>query len=712
MPRSVSSSPLGSAPGARYTRAEMRIGLVAALALCGCAGGGLGGDAGLPADGGPTSDAFDLPDAHPGGLAIQFIDPDHGPFAGGTDVQIRGTGFRDGAVVRVGGRQVEPNDLQVIDSRRISIATPPGDPGPADVEVQIGSDVATLPAAFTYEAMTVSPVSGSVAGGTYVTLSGFATGWDSTTTVTFDGVPMASPQVLNQTTIVGYTPPGTAGTADIRATTGATTVEASRAYTYLATADPFAVGMGGGPMNGTLNVVVVDNNTGDGVPNAFVAVGDPATTPFNGRTDALGQITFSDPALTGQQDLVAAAVGYEVAMFVQFDARDITIFLRQPPPPPMGPIPPAPQIGHILGHILFGDAVSLGSPNWDLVPEPRTPTERKRAYVTTTSPSMFSTSYAPSGWIDYQYDPSVTAWAFDVWARPSAVAVVAVAGLYDSAKDPSGSGVSGFEPFAMGVSRGILVGPGEDVVGVDVVVDTPLDTAVGVTLDHPPLLDSPGWDGPDNYTIRPFVDFGGEGMIHMNENGLPIPPAPERRPNIYPFLPGSQSILLPAMAPLIGRLSDGSYGFIAGAYTGDGNAPYSVRIARGFDDISAPLTIGDFLPTPRPKDPRPDGTASRDHLELSMEGDVTGEPTFFVHLLSNGNGDQLYRILARGDVRDIDIPDLTAEGIPPLPGGEDISWTFWELQVPGASFDEFTYRQLSALYWSAYAADSYWVQFP
>ncbi len=690
----------------------MRIGLVAAVALCGCSATGIGGDAGRPADAGPSSDAFDLPDAHPGGLAIQFIDPDHGPYSGGTEVQIRGAGFRDGADVRFGGRSVEPNDLQVIDSRRITVLTPPGDPGPADVEVEVGGDVATLPGAFTYEAMTVSPTSGSVAGGTYVTLSGFGTGWDATTTVTFDGVALDSPQVLNQTTIVGYTPPGTAGTADIRVTTGSTTALARRAYTYLATADPFFGGMGGGPMNGTLNVVVVNNNTGDGVPNAFVAVGNPDTTPFKGRTDALGQITFSDPALTGKQDLVAAAVGYEVAMFEQFDARDITVFLRQPPPPPMGPLPPAPQIGHIFGHILFGDAVSLGSPNWDLVPEPRTPTERKRAYVTTTSPSMFSTSYAPNGWIDYQYDPNVTAWAFDVWARPSAVAVVAVAGLYDSAKDPSGGGVSGFEPFAMGVSRGILVGPGEDVVGVNVVVNTPLDTAIGVTLDHPPPLGSPGWAGPDNYTIRPFVNFGGEGMIHMNENGLPIPPAPERRPNIYPFLPGSQSILLPAMAPLLSRLSDGSYGFIAGAYTGDGNAPYSVRVARGYDDITAPLTIGDFLPVPRPKDPRPNSVASRDHLEISLDGDTTGQPTFYIHLLSNGDGDQLYRIISRGDVLDVNIPDLTAEGMPPLPSGEDISWTFWSIQVPGGSFDQFTYRQLSALYWSAYAADSYWVQFP
>lgn len=685
---------------------------VIALAAAGCAGGGSLTDGGVPPDAGMPGDAFDLPDARNTQFGIQFIDPDHGPFTGGTEVLIRGIGFADGVDVRFGGRSVEPLDLEVLDQRRIEVRTPPGTPGLADVEVILGGETATLPGAFTYEAMTVAPESGSVAGGTYVTIDGFGTNWDATTEVRFDGALMLTQTVVNEQRITGFTPPGTAGTADVRVTTTGVTQESRRAFTYLATADPFAGGMGGGPIDGQLNIVVVDAYTKNGVPDAFVAVGDVATTAFKGRTDNLGQITFSDPALTGPVTVTAAAASYESAMFVDFDARDLTIFLRTPPTPSTGPFPPAPQIGRVLGHVLFGDAVSIGSSTWDLVPEPRRPGEIKRVYVTTTAPNLFSTSYAPSGFIDFSHDPQVTAWEFEVWARPSALAVVAIAGLYDPSLDPSGQGVSGFQPFAMGIARGILVGPGEDVIGVDVVVNIPLDTAVNVALDQPPLLDTPGFNGPNQYTIRPFLDFGGEGLVHMNKNGLPVPPSPELPPNIYDFAPGQTSILLPGLAPLVGDISDGSYGFIAGAYAPFGSNPYSVRVARGFTEVGLPLSIGDFLPMQRPVDPAPGLVATRPHLELELEGPSTGAATFALHLLASSDGTQLWRILARGDVLDIDLPDLTGEGFPPLPTLTDLQWTNWRVTLPGTTFDQFTYRHLSSLYWAAYAADAYWVQFP
>jgi hypothetical protein len=690
----------------------MRTPAIMMLLLASCAGGGSLQDGGVPADAGIPSDAFDLPDARNTQFGIQFIDPDYGPFTGGTEILIRGIGFADGVDVKIGGRSVEPLDLEVVDQRRIHVVTPPGSPGLADVEVILGSDSALLPDAFRYEAITVAPDSGSVAGGTYVTIDGFGTDWNASTEVRFDGALMLSQTVVNEQRITGFTPPGTSGTADVSVTTASANEEARRAFTYLATADPFAGGMGGGPIDGQLNIVVVDAYTKNGVANAFVAVGDVATTPLKGRTDNLGQITFSQPGLSGPVTVTAAATNYESAMFVDFDSRDLTIFLRTPPVPQTGPFPPAPQIGRVLGHVLFGDAVSIGSSTWDLVPEPRRPGEIKRVYVTTTAPNMFSTSYAPSGFIDFSYDAQVTAWEFDIWARPSALAVVAIAGLYDPSLDPSGQGVSGFQPFAMGVSRGILVGPGEDVMGVDVVVNIPLDTALNVGLEQPPLLNTPGWNGPTVYTVRPFLDFGGEGLIHMNKNGLPVPPPPELPPNIYDLPAGDTSILLSGLAPLTGGISDGSYGFIAGAYAPWGSNPYSVRIARGFTDIGLPLTIGDFLPMQRPIDPQPGLVATRQHLEFELEGPSTGQATFAYHLLAAQDGTQLWRILARGDVLDVDIPDLTAEGFPALPTFEDVQWSFWRITLPGTSFDQFTYRNLSSLYWSAYAADSHYVQFP
>jgi hypothetical protein len=167
------------------------------------------------------------------------------------------------------------------------------------------------------------------------------------------------------------------------------------------------------------------------------------------------------------------------------------------------------------------------------------------------------------------------------------------------------------------------------------------------------------------------------------------------------------------MAPLSGGISDGSYGFMASASAAWGGNPYSVRIARGYADIGLPITIGDFLPMQRPLDPLPGQLASRQHLALELEGPSTGQATFAYHLVAGASdGRQLWRILARGDILDIDIPDLTAEGFPPLPTFEDLAWTHWRISLPGTSFDQFTYRHLSSLYWSAYASDSHVVQFP
>ncbi len=637
---------------------------------------------------------------------VQFIDPANGPFSGGTELTVRGNDFDENVTVFVGGRMVEPLDQELIDSRRIVIRTPPGEPGLADVEVRRGDEIAALEDAFQYEAIYVDPDSGSVTGGTLVTIHGFGTDFGSGSAVLFDGLPLTGLNVVGDLILTGITPVGVSGSADVEITTATSVFEAKRGYNYLATADPFAAGMGGGPIDGDVNVVVLDANTRNGVDDAYVSIGDPQSSPLQGTADDLGQISFSAPDLVGPITTYASAPGYESAAFVSYDARDITILLRRPPPPvPPGTLPPGPQSGRILGHVLFGDATGLGSPVWNLVPEARTNTEVKRVYVAATSRSLFANS--PAGIvIDYEgFNADKTAWEFEISARPSATAVVATAGLYDSATDK-------FEPFAMGVARGILVGPGEVVVGVDLVVNIPLDTGLLVELDNPPNLNTPGWDGPIEYTIRPIIDLGGEGVIIMNSHGEPAKPPPALRPGNYRFADGQQSILLSGMAPLTGNLGDASYSFIAGAYSTSGGAPFSVRIERGITATGTPIRIGDFLGTPRPVDPVPDGIATAYELEIENEAPAQGVPTFHLHLFSDDSGVQLLRMLARGSELRVPLPNFAGKAAEVFPTDTDVTWTFYSIQLPELSFDDFTYRHLRADYWSAYAADSYWVQFP
>lgn len=684
-------------------------------ALAACAAQPSGNDAGPVADGGPVDDGLSYPDATPvDDFRIQFVDPDFGPFAGGTEVLVRGDGFTEDTRVFFGGRMVEPLDQELVDERRIIVLTPPGEPGMADVEVRKPDAMAMLEDAYRYEPILVDPPTGSVAGNTFVTITGYGTDFDDDTTVTFDGVEVIGIEVINENVLTGFTPPGVAGTADVRVTTQTGLFEADNAYTYQATGDPFFGGMSGGPINGAVNVVVVDTYTRNGVDNAFVVIGDPETSQYKGFADNLGQITFSDPSLVGPITVTAIAPDYEMATFVGYDATNITIMLRGPPPEPSGgPFPPPPQVGHIFGHVMFGDAVGLGSPHWGLVPEPRTATEVKRIYVTTTASSPFSSAYSPQNPIDYAgFDPNKTSWEFDVFARPRAMAVVAIAGLYDSAKDPSGTGVTGFEPFAMGIKRGVLVGAGEQVMNVDIVVNIPLDTTVRVDLVDPPALDTPDWPGPNKYTIRPFIDLGGEGVIPMNKSFLPTPPSPESPANIYDFEPETQSILMPGFAPLSGPLADASYSFLVGAYTDSGANPFSVRVVRGIDDVAFPVEITDFIGVPRPTDPAPGELASNRSMRFYGELPAQQEPTFNLHTLTDSDGDRLARIITRGDLYETPIYDLSDFGFAPFPAEKDVTWQMWRLKIAGSTFDQFTYRQLSSLYWDAYTADAWWAQFP
>jgi len=664
----------------------------------------------------PAADALIYPDVLPeAAFKLQFIDPDHGAFTGGTEVTLRGTGFTDDMTILVGGRLVESLDVEYIDQRRVKVITPPGDPGLADVEISAGSDQARLEQVFTYEAIDVVPDFGAVAGGTFVTVSGFGTDFADDTLLTLDGLPLTNVEVISETRLTGYTPPGIAGSANVVAITASAVFEARRAYTYNTTVDPFLGGTGGGPIDGTVNVTVIDSRSRNGVDQALVAVGDPYATALIGRADDLGQITFSQPGLVGPITVTAGAEDYETQQFVSYDARDITIFLvRQiPPAPPEGPLPPGRQPAQILGHIVFGGPTGLGTTEWSLVPEPRTPTEVKRIYVATTSSSPFRVPYAPTAPIDFDEAEGKTAWAYEVTAPASALAVVAMAGLYDSANDPSGMGVSGFEPFAMGVARGVLVGPGETRVGVDVVIDIPLDATLQVDLIDPPRIDSVDFVGPTQYQMRPFLDFGGEGVIALNKNGLPTPPAPEQRPNLYTFADGETSITLGGMPPLAGKIVDASYTVVAGAYADSGFSPYSVRIARGIQDIAHPVPIGDFIGMTRPVDPLPDSLGSRLGVTIAHEGPSVGEVTFDVHLLSPAGGPPLYRVFARGDELALELPDMERFGLAPTPRSKDVAWTFYSLRIlGGASFDDFHYGMLSNGYWSAYSVDAHIVQFP
>ena len=100
-------------------------------------------------------------------------------------------------------------------------------------------------------------------------------------------------------------------------------------------------------------------------------------------------------------------------------------------------------------------------------------------------------------------------------------------------------------------------------------------------------------------------------------------------------------------------------------------------------------------------------------MTFEAEAPAAGEITFNMHMLLGSDGTQLARIITRGDIFDVTIPDVTVAGLPPFPTGVDVNWYIWSIRVVGnTTFDQFTYRQLSSFYWDSYATSSAWVRFP
>ena len=167
---------------------------------------------------------------------VSSVSPTSGPTAGGTSITITGTGFLAGASVSVGGTAA--TNVAVANSTTITAATPAHAAGTVDVMVtNTDAQSGTKTGGFTYIAppvvSSVSPTSGSTAGGTSITITG--TGFLANATVSVGGTAASSVAVVNSTTITALTPAHTAGTVDVTVTnTDTQSGTKTGAFTYVA----------------------------------------------------------------------------------------------------------------------------------------------------------------------------------------------------------------------------------------------------------------------------------------------------------------------------------------------------------------------------------------------------------------------------------------------------------------------------------------------
>jgi len=650
-------------------------------------------------DGGPgfSDSAFSRSD-----LMITRVVPDHGSFIGGNTAILRGTGFTDSSQVYFGTHAVQPADHLLIDSRRLQVIVPAGEVGIVDVRVEVGDAMFTLADAYTYDALAVDPTSGSVSGGTFVNIIGSNTDFAEGDTVTFGRSACTNVTVVSATRITCRTPVAIPSTVDVTVarTADGTSRTAVGAYSYYETADPFGGGLGGGPINGSINLTAINAFTGDPVPDAFSIVGEDLMGEHQGLTNVTGQITFSGPDLIGTQTIHIAKHCFERTSVISFDAQDVTVFLVPWMDPMCGMGNPGGGGGRgrngafVEGELIWRGPNEFGPNPWSNIPEPRTGWNRI-AYVFTTRGGVNRPNPAPeTGGTNRVFErlapTSELGYPYRIFARPAGLAVYALAGL----ENPT---LGQFIPYVMGVGRNVLAGPGETVTGVNIVMDIPLDHTIEATLGARP---APATAGPDSFRLEATLDLGGEGVIVRAFDQFNF--------DIIRRRDDSRAFRFVAEPALRGTLADGRFRITAGWYTGQYDQyPYTTLLQTGVTAVDEVVALPAFMGIPDTIAPAPGAALPADRILRWRTTEGGLPPDFQVIYMVGGDGNPAWRMIVPGDVFEAPFPDLsTIEGIDDISPGT-IFWAIETARVPGFNFAEFRYTYLNDQYQSHHAFNQF-----
>jgi len=235
------------------------------------------------------------------GATAASLDPSFGPVAGGTVVTITGSGFLGATGVTFDG--TPGTAFIVVSDTTITVTSPAGDMGLADVVVlDPEGDSAPLPFEYDPEpsvATSLTPTSGSEAGGTVVTITG--SGFLGATGVTFDGIAGTDFTVVSDTSITVTTPVHAPGDSDVVVVDGNGGDSNALDFEFIADA---SVASSLDPTSGTENGGTVVTITGSGFLGAIGVTfdGTPGTefTVVNNTT-----ITVTTPEhVPGEVDVI------------------------------------------------------------------------------------------------------------------------------------------------------------------------------------------------------------------------------------------------------------------------------------------------------------------------------------------------------------------------------------------------------------------------
>jgi hypothetical protein len=338
------------------------------------------------------------------------------------------------------------------------------------------------------------------------------------------------------------------------------------------------------------------------------------------------------------------------------------------------------QGGGIAGELVWTGGIEFERAPWKGVPTP-IGSERQVAYVWTTSSSPLQAFQLPSaGNATTPTSDGLLGYTYSLTTQPGGQDVYALAGLEDRTVNPAR-----FEPYVMGVARGVLVQPGAKTVGVDIPMTTLLDHAVSITPMPPPATPR----GPDRFISTLAINIGDAQFAVLPQGSSTT------------LLPLSGNVSFIGAPSLDGTLAGTLYDLTGQAVTGpNGDRPISVVTRIETTNANTPITVGGFLPIPSLLQP---STATWTGTHVAMQ--ASGPIDLAVVNVSSANGLVVWQIVSPGSNLSFDVPDLAqVPGVTTLIHGP-ITTTFSIARMDGFDYGQLRSGQLKTGAWNAFAQD-------
>lgn len=574
-------------------------------------------------------------------ITIAGIEPLSGPAAGGTSVTVRGSNFEAGMDVRIAGVALE--NVQVLDAGTLTGRTVAGAHGPQDVTVRGANGRARLAGGFSFvepfDIVRIEPNEGSIAGNTYVSIIG--RGFDAPVAVRFGAEAGLQPQLENGSVAAVRAPPGAPGTVDLAVEMGGGQESLPQAYSYF---DPrlLAGGAWGGPIEGAVNVAVLDNGLNP-LANMTVQLGDSADPAYRGVTDANGLATISSPEIRGAQTVTVGGERQEFVTFADIDARNLTMISAghpqvAPPDAPVSPCPEGQQPPVVRGRIFELKSATDPVSNPDVVPVVR---------ITYTQSNVFSPNpVEPPEQFDFvfqegeQYEIVVM--------RAGVVAVYAVLGDFNQTTQE-------FVPRRMGIARGIPVAPETITSDVDIALDIEMNQTLRVRLDNPPNQNP----GPSLSAVFPFLNLESDGVIPFDAA----------------FVESGGELVLRNMP----ALAESQFFYMGGSFTGGATglaSPYSLTLVESSAEAEEGVDLGPYLEMPTNVRPKAGELLTEGRLTWDQGGPVPDLATLSVVDVGAAGGQCCI---------DLNMNGQCDEGEPLQGGALPVQFNRWSLYAEGGS---------------------------